>query len=520
LSQLSENLSRTIRNSPHALACVALLAGIVSIQSISAQNLSYDTRRDIAIPDHSTLRIGPFYSTVRLTTTAGYRYTTGSGAGTDFVIDNQRGRIRSDGSDFPVTTSLDFRNYVPITRHTDLDFSVRVSYRYFPLDTQENEFNVSMPDEGVNANISSEFQLSPYLRGSVFDRFKWVTDYVDDSGVRDNIGGRRYERAENTVGLRFDWLMAKDNSLGLTLSRFDLVSFEDEFEFQDRVTYQEELRYEDRIIEGVVAGAGIRFHQTDFDDPDRADTDQSDVFFFLRATGSERGLGRFPITDATTIELSAGVSAGTEERSGSRSRVDADGDITPSVDLDEDDRRLNRNRDTTRMNADAKIRTDMSKYLAHEFIYRRGLRSGFNSSFEEFDRFEYSIDYNRVGVGVRLFTDYDVIEPTDEVQGYNTWIAGVAVNYPLIDYVDLDFSYRYNIRSDRTERLDEEGDTTIEENTRDFFDNIFRIGTSVAVYREVKVITYYERYERKSTGDERDSVRNTFQILASYSHEF
>lgn len=496
---------------------MAFLVGVVSIQSVSAQSLSYDTRRDIAIPDHSTLRIGPFYSTVRLTTAVGYRYTTGSGEGSDYLIDNQRGEIRSDGSDFPVITTLDFRNYVPITRHTDLDFSVRVSYRYFPLDTQEDDFNVSLPDEGVNANISSEFQLSPYLRGSVFDRFRWITQYVDDRGVEDDIGGRRYERAENNIGLRFDWLMAKDKNLGLTLSRFDLVSFEDEFEDQDRVTYLEEIRYEDRIIEGVVAGAGVRFYQTDYDDPERGDIDQSDFFFFLRATGSENGLGRFPITDATTIELSAGATAGTEERSGSLSSIDSDGDVSTG---DDDDDNLNRNREMTTLNAGAKIRTDMSKYLAHEFVYRRGLRSGFDSSFEEYDNFQYSIDYNRVGVGIRVFTDYDVVQPTDEEQGYDTWIIGVAVNYPIIEYVDLDFSYKYSLRSDRTEALDEDGDTTIEEDTRDFFDNVFRIGTSVAVYRDVKVITYYERYERDSTGDDQDSVRNTFQILASYSHQF
>jgi hypothetical protein len=506
-----------MRCSLHALACVAFLAGAVSIQSVSAQSLSYDTRRDIAIPDHSTLRIGPFYSAVRLTTTAGYRYTTGSGQGSDFLIDNQRGRIRSDGSDFPVITSLDFRNYVPITRHSDLDFSVRVSYRYFPLDTQDNEFNVSVPDEGVSANISSEFQISPYLRGTLFDRFKWVTDYVDDSGVRDDIGGRRYERVENNIGLRFDWLMAKDKNIGLTLSRFDLIALEEEFERQDRVTYLEEIRYEDRIIDGVVAGAGIRFQQTDFEEPERADTDQSDVFFFLNATGSENGLGRLPITDATTIELGAGLSAGSEARSGSASAADADSFVTA---VDDDRNNANRNRDTTVLNANAKIRTDMSKHLAHELLYRRGLRSGFNSSFETFDRFQYSIDYNRVGVGIRLFTDYDVVEPTDEINGYDTWIAGVAVDYPLMDFVDLDFSYRYNIRSDRTEVLDSDGDTAIEESRRDFFDNIFRIGTSVALYRDVEIITYYERYERDSAGGDRDSLRNTFQILATYSQDF
>jgi hypothetical protein len=162
----------------------------------------------------------------------------------------------------------------------------------------------------------------------------------------------------------------------------------------------------------------------------------------------------------------------------------------------------------------------MSKHLAHELLYRRGLRSGFNSSFETFDRFQYSIDYNRVGVGIRLFTDYDVVEPTDEINGYDTWIAGVAVDYPLMDFVDLDFSYRYNIRSDRTEVLDSDGDTAIEESRRDFFDNIFRIGTSVALYRDVEIITYYERYERDSAGGDRDSLRNTFQILATYSQDF
>ncbi|MDA1045293.1 MAG: hypothetical protein O3C57_08735, partial [Verrucomicrobia bacterium] len=189
---------------------LVLVSLISAITHLSAQELSYDNRRDVAIPDHSTLRIGSFYSSIRLTESAGYRYTTSSGAGSDFLINNRRGVTRRDGSDFPIISTLDFRNYLMVTRHMDLDVSFRISYRYFPLRTQEDDFNVSLPGEGLGANISTQFQVTDYLIGSVYERFQWVTDYVDDRGVSDNTGGRRYERIQNDVGVDFDWLMAED----------------------------------------------------------------------------------------------------------------------------------------------------------------------------------------------------------------------------------------------------------------------------------------------------------------------
>ena len=205
MSAMKSSEFRAILSSSGLARLLGLLLIWVPSAQLLAQDLSYDNRRDVEIPDHSTLRIGPFYSTVRLTESVGYRYTTSSGAGADLLIDNRRGEVRSDGSDFPIVSRLDFRNYLVISRHTDLDLSLRVTYRYFPLNTQEDDFNVSLPEEGVGANVSSQFRLTPHLIGSVFDRFLWTTDFVDDRGLSDRSGGRRYERIENTAGVDFDW---------------------------------------------------------------------------------------------------------------------------------------------------------------------------------------------------------------------------------------------------------------------------------------------------------------------------
>ena len=205
------------------------------------QNLRYSNRREVAIPEYATVRIGPFYSTMLFSQTAGYRYTRSSGAGTDYLTANRRGAILKDGEEFPLVSRLDFRNYLLITRNIDLDMSVRVGYEYYPLKTQENEFFIDLPEDGIGGNLSMEIALTPYIKGTLYERALYRTDYLDDRGMTDYAGGQEYEYFRNTAGMNLDWLMAKDKNLGISVRRLDLQTFDDEFERQDRVTWSESI---------------------------------------------------------------------------------------------------------------------------------------------------------------------------------------------------------------------------------------------------------------------------------------
>ncbi|MCX7590422.1 MAG: hypothetical protein N2255_02225, partial [Kiritimatiellae bacterium] len=154
-----------------------------------AQMLRFSNHREVVVPKRGTIVAGPYSLTVGLTQTAGYWYTRGAGAGTDYLRLYRRGIITGEGSDFPLTTTLTLRNYLAVTPRMDVDFSVTVNYEHYPLDTQEDQFYVSATDEGVYGTLSSEIMFSPYLRGRIYDNVLYRTDYVDLRGVVDRYGG-------------------------------------------------------------------------------------------------------------------------------------------------------------------------------------------------------------------------------------------------------------------------------------------------------------------------------------------
>jgi len=130
-----------------------------------AQMLRYDQHRELKPPDYATLRLGPFYSDLFFSQTAGFRYTRSEGTGTDFLFGNNRGVIKKDGSEYPLVARLDARNYVLISRHMDLDISFSLGYAYYPMETQENEFFFDISGEGVSGVVSMEFYISKFVRG-------------------------------------------------------------------------------------------------------------------------------------------------------------------------------------------------------------------------------------------------------------------------------------------------------------------------------------------------------------------
>ncbi len=475
-------------------------AGLVLALALNAwpQGISFDNRREVAIPDYATLRVGPFYSTAILRASAGYRYTTSSGAGSDYLIDGRRGRILKDGAEIPVVVALDFLNYVPISRHSSLDASVRIAYRYYPLDTQEDDFSVTLPDEVVTANLAWDYYLTRTLRGTIYNRARYETDYVDTRGVSDDVGGRRYENLDNRVGTTLLWLTGPDSNLGLTLERRDLWVLDNEEEFgnQERTEYRERIFYERRLLRSLVGGASVDFIQRDFKDDERPDTDQTDYAVFLR--GSE-GAG-IPLTERTTLSLRAGASTARERRR----TTDADGDDT----------------ERTTFTGGADLRTQLTRYLHHVITYEHGLRSGFNSSFEEYNTWRYRIAYNRPGVNVRVFTDYDTVEPSGtgaNESTYDQWRVGAEVDYPLTTYLTLNGSYVFVSRRYDDPQVDPEADAEERDN---YYTRVARIGGTVPLTKKISWNTYVERYERLSDLDTLEFTRDTFETRLMFTHRF
>ena len=491
---------------------------ILFSHSANAQNLRFDNRREVAVPKYAVIRIGPFYSTARFTQSVGYRWTQSSGAGTDYLSGTRRGTIRKDGSELPIISTLTFRNYLLITRNMDLDLSVRARYAYYPLDTQEDDFYIDLVDERITGTLSTEMRLTPYIRGRIYDNLRIRTDYVDTRGIEDEAGGQRYQYFRNTVGLDFDWLMAENRNFGLSFARRDNVALDDDFKEQEYHEYAARALYEHRIAPKLIVGARAGHRWRYYDDPERSDTRIEDYNIFLRArdgAGARMGL---PITDATTLELNLGSSAGyvVNQRSGEELR---DGEVV--------ERDRNRDSDSLRVSGAATLRTQMSRNLWHALTYKTGVRSGFNSAFEEYDTWNYRIGYEGGEVGIQVYSRYTAVDPTINADTrYTDWRNGVRITYPLTRMVTLFGSTEYAIRDNRgdedadTSRLGVQTDIDTFETFSDYDTWTSRLGTSFGLTKKVKFNTYIQHYERISDEENLAFTRDTFAANLVFSHQF
>ncbi len=486
---------------------VGLLAGSLAF----GQGLTYDNQREVAVPDYATIRIGGFYSSWAISASTSYRYTTSSGSGTSFVFDNEIGEVRSDGSDFPLVVTLDTRNYAIITRNMDLDVSVRAAYRYYPLETQEDTFTITLPIEGMVGNLSTGYRLTRYVNGNIYDRFLWATDFVDTRGQQDSIGGRRFERIENVVGTDLTWLMGPDRNLGIDLSRRDVIVTDNDevFEDQDRVEYRERIFYEQRVWEGIVLGAQAGFTQRDYELTNRNDTSQQDYSVYIR--GSEQGIAGVRLTDASSFTASVGASVGKRRSSGSgRSTIDDTAIGGPAT-----SGRTFSDSESSSLTAVAELMTQLSKIAAHRITYETGLRGGFDTDFEEYDLYAYELNLDREGQGIDIYSRIESVEPTTNDQNaYDAWVSGIRADYPLFGFLVLDGGWEYVVRENK--RI---VDSVNIENNEDYSTQRLRIGTGVQIMKDVAFRVNAERSERTSNDDRLDFTRDTYQATLSWSRK-
>lgn len=490
----------------------AVLVLTLSASQLRAQALRFSNRREVARPDYATLRIGPFYSTAAFSQSLGYRWTRSHGSGTDFLIANRRGVIREEGSEFPMISTLTFRNYLLITRNTDLDASIRMSYEYYPLDTQDDQFNVDMVEEGVYGTLSMEYRLTPVVKGTLYDNFTYRTDYVDTRGLTDRFGGQQFEYMRNRFGSNLDWLMAKNKSLGLDLSRMDMVPRDDEFEDQERVSYNESLTYEHLIIPRLVLGARAGVTQTDYEVDTRPKTRNYNYSIFGRynyGQGEQEGV-RLRLTEFSTLAAGIGYSIGA---GAGRAITGTGGDIT------ETQRVTAAENDVETATGFIRLSTQLREDLSHRLGYSRRVRTGYKAAFETLDSYDYRLRWDGDATKASLYSKLNVVEPSSVgVREYDDWTSGVTVDYPLVRYITLHMLSAYTVRRNRGTVLDE-ADVPTEE----LFDHTTwrsRIGTSFRLTRSVTFNTYVQRVKRESDSDDLAFVRNIFEATLKYSHQF
>jgi hypothetical protein len=469
----------------------AAAAGAASAQTVRI------AQREVEPPDYATFRMGPFYSTVLWTETAGYRYTRSSGTGTDYLVDNDRGAILKDGSDFPILSSLTFRNYLILTRNIDVDASVRVGYNYYPLDTQEDEFYFDMADEGVYGSLSSKFRISPYLTGALYDNAVYRTDYVDTRGETDTAGGRRYQYFANTVGGGLTWLLSRTRTLSLNARREDWWPQGDNFEEQERTVHAVSASLEQELQRDLTAGlrAGETWH--DYKSPSRRDGRVEDVGAFAKASRGN-----------STLQLGAGLSTGYQEAQQQTSGADA------VSDSDEQSK-------TTETSAQAELETRLRRDLTHSLGYTRGLRGGFNSTFELHEQYAYRLDWKGERARFGVSSVLSSIEPEGgAASAYRTWANTASAARDVARNTTLTLTSTYTTRENDAVTAAEAEDLDAED-LNDYETWVTRLAARVQLTpRHLSLETYVEHIERFSGSEDLAYTRDTAAAYLTYSRPF
>ncbi|MFO7870490.1 MAG: hypothetical protein R6V03_03545 [Kiritimatiellia bacterium] len=451
-----------------------------------AQTLRFSNHRKIEPPEYATVRIGPFYSNIDFSQSAGYRYTRSRGRGTDFLYGNDRGVIKEDGSEFPIVSRLNFRNYIILTDNADLDVSVGVSYSYFPNDTQENELNVDLAEEGITGSLSTEFRPARTVRGTLYDNVFYHTDYVDTRGITDEYGGAKYERLDNTVGLNVDWMVNPRGNAVFRAARNDLIPKEKEFDDQERFTYTESAGYQHKLSDFLICGAEAGFRQNMYAVTNRADS--SDQSYTVSADAR--------LTSRTTGSASAGYNISSVSSPGGDSRETGDSTAVGSL----------------------SVETELSPALRHGLSYGRTRRQGFRSAYEIADTWNYRLDWRGRFSEAGFYSRYITVDPSrTDINEFSNWSAGLNTSHPIARGITLDFNTSYTLRLNSGTYT--AGDID-EEWKYDYATWVSRLGTSFALLENVSFSTYFQHIERDSDSENLSYTRDIFSATFTYTHAF
>lgn len=455
------------------------------------QKLSFANHREIKIPDYALLRIGPFYSDVIFAQSAGYRYTSGSGAGTDFLFANQRGVIKKDGSEFPLITSLQFQNYLLVTRHVDVDFSARITSEQYPNRTQESRVYMDLADEGAFGNLTTEIELTPFLKLFLYDNAVYKTDYVDTRGFLDEQGGSEYEYFRNKAGFNMDWLMDQYRNLNVSAEREDNFPADDKFASQEYTMLNENVVYEQVVSVFMTAGLSAGASQSEYTFTNRSDISSYRAVLFANAD----------VTRWTRGSASIGYSQGSISSYDKVAAMESD-------------------REPGAVIGGVSLQTQLSRDMSHALSYSRSQRNGFNTTFEVVDSLRYAFTWKGDFTSVVLSSQNDSVVPNaGAVNAYSSWRNAVAVSRELTKFMTLNLTSTYDMRQNKA--IDIAGVAGADVEWQNNYDTwLTRLGTSFGIMKELDFTTYIQHVERISDAPELDYKRDMVAMMFMYRHQF
>lgn len=431
-----------------------ILAACLLSGSALAQTLRFDTYHEPQPLPNANVQIGPYSLDLVFEQSVGYRYTRSSGEGATYLYGEDLGRYRKDGSDFPLVSRLGFRNYLIISKYMDLDLSFDLRYSFFPMGTEDNESALELTGPGLSAqmgsftfgmteggwlgsyngavgraysgsegygflaNLSTTFQVTPLVRGRLYDNPSYRVEYVDERGYADAVSGEKYPVFQNVIGVDLDWLLAKNKNLAYSASRTDTVPQDTYEAAQKSVIYRQSLAYQQQLNPVAAGGARADYTWRDYS-RGRGYQSQQDYIGFLN----------MELTEDTSLMTTLGYSMADLKDAGSYETNGTSDAVIGSVDL------------TSRL----------SETLSHRIGYSRQQRAGFQAGLELVDALNYALTWNKELWTAAFRTSYQTIETRlSGASNYRDWVNQLSATRSLSPDLTLTLATAYTLRENDT----------------------------------------------------------------------
>ena len=491
--------------------------------------LRFDNYRDAVVPDNANIRIGNFWSDWSMAQSVGVRYTRSTGAGADYLYQNGLGDTKKDGIEFPFVSTLNLKNYLLVSRYMDLDLSFSLTYSYFPNRTEDNQFKIGMLGQGVSfqmgsfsmtatrdsvdgafngnnatantytrtggskgggssANLSSEFDLTPYVKGRVYDAPSYSESYVDARGRADLLRGDKFRYFQNAIGLDLDWLMAKDKDMSATVVHSDTWPLDTQFNKTRTSVNSPSLIYQQQLSPVTLVGARGDWSWHSFDTAVRGNQAQQDYTGFM-------GLD---LTEDSQLRAGGGYSLATLSNPGASEQAGNSGAVVGY----------------------ASLRSMLTERTAHSIGYTRRQDSGFGAGVELSDEYRYAISWHNDEWSWSFLTSYSKVQTTlAQVSDYTDWVNQLGVTRSLTENLTAMANGAYTTRHNGPVLPnDASGNSVYVSN--DYHTWAVNLGLNQQVTKHVFVYYYVEHLVEAGDVATLDFSRDTIGVTLSYQHDF
>ncbi len=447
--------------------------------------LSFDQHRELSPPASATLRLGPWYTDIGISLSAGYRYTRFRGRGVDFLEGTRRGEVRDEGSEFPLSATLTMNNYMILTRRLDLSLNLRMSYFHYPLGTQEDQFFIDLTDEGIYGTFSTQFNPSRDSRILLYNDILYLTDFVDRRGISDRLGGREFRLLQNTIGADWDWRASAQDFFSASISRMDTLPQSRAFRNQRRVQYSEMGAYRRQFNPFAAGGILLQASQSLAQTADRPDTYIQGYSVFL-------GLNLTPTIDLDTSfgQQFAIVTGG--NLPASRQRQSIVGTLS--------------------------LQQDLGSGRMQRLSARRSIVESFEGGIDVTDQLSYQYRWSGMWLPGTFTSEYLMVDPLEPPRnGYSNWDNRLQVRTQLTRIVPLHLSASYAMRFNESGGA---GETAAPEVRDDYQTLSLMARTGFRLTNRINFTAFVQHVRRTADNSQLAYARDTIGAQLTWSHSF